>query len=219
MSKEQTTSILVIGVGNYGGEYENTPHNIGLVVIDELIQRIKKHKTPLRQDYERQLRIKEYEKSYAFIYEWDADGKQIIAAKSKTFMNESGTAVQLLAKSYKLKDENLWIVHDDIDLPIGQVKVQFDRSAAGHKGVQDIVNKLGTQKFYRFRVGVRPERTPTTRTRKWMNNFVIKKLRGKNKELYEQSAKYTAELIQRALGNSTGKMLGSYTAQQKSSPA
>ncbi len=78
--------------------------------------------------------------------------------KPKTFMNESGTAVKSAIKNYKLKTKNLVVVHDDIDIPLGEIKVSQNRGSAGHKGVESIIKALGTKDFTRIRIGIQPEK-------------------------------------------------------------
>lgn len=124
------SKMLIVGLGNPGKKYENTRHNAGHMIIDEL---------------EKQ----------------NLDG--FILAKTNTFMNESGKAVKSLIRHNKTMVElrrmydNLYIVHDDIDLPIGEFKIQKGRGAAGHKGVQSIIDELGTKDFWRLRIGICPE--------------------------------------------------------------
>jgi len=122
--------ILIIGLGNPGKKYKYTRHNVGFQVIDKLAK-IKR--------------------------------KGWILAKPQTFMNQSGKAVKKLIKTYypnqamaKLS-ELLWVIHDDIDIPLGQFKISFGRGSAGHKGVQSIINELGTKDFWRLRIGVSPK--------------------------------------------------------------
>lgn len=77
-----------------------------------------------------------------------------ILAKPQTFMNQSGKAVKALIKFNKTNPENLWIIHDDIDLPLGKIRISKGRGSGGHKGVQSIINELGTKDFWRLRIGV-----------------------------------------------------------------
>ncbi len=83
--------------------------------------------------------------------------KGVVLAKPKTFMNLSGKMVGSFLKSYKLKPNNLIIIHDDIDLPLGKVKIVKNRGAGGHKGVESIIKELGTKNFIRFRIGIQPK--------------------------------------------------------------
>lgn len=80
-----------------------------------------------------------------------------VIAKPQTFMNNSGQAVKALINFYKVKPQNLWVIHDDIDLPIGQLKIAKNRGSAGHKGVQSIINQLKTKDFNRIRIGICPK--------------------------------------------------------------
>ena len=119
---------LIIGLGNPGKEYEHTRHNAGFLFIDEL---------------ERYLKIKKLK-------------FKISIAKSQSFMNESGKAVAALIKFYKVKPENVLIVHDDIDILWSNFKFSFGRSSAGHKGVESIIKSLKTKNFWRLRIGIQP---------------------------------------------------------------
>lgn len=178
------SKILIVGLGNPGTKYDDTPHNVGFVVIDIFIAS-----------------ENEINKKYAHVYETALKNTSVVFAKPKTFMNESGGAVKTLAKSYQLTANNLWLVHDDVDLPLGTVRVQYNRGSAGHRGVQNVIDTLGSQKFYRFRVGVRPLRVPRARSREWMNTFVTKPIRGLRKKQLHESAQLCADIIERALEN------------------
>lgn len=158
--------ILIIGLGNPGIKYEYTPHSIGFLVIDFLK---KKNNFPdFRLD----------KKSKALISESSLSNKRIVLAKPQTFMNESGKAIAALAKKHKLKPENILVVHDDIDLPFGKLRIVKNRGPAGHKGVESIINPLGTKNFIRVRIGIRL--APEKKTKN-LQNFVLKKF-GKEEE-------------------------------------
>ena len=100
--------------------------------------------------------------------------RKFIIAKPQTFMNNSGKAVKALVSFYKIKPENLWIVHDDIDLPIGKIKTAKGRGSAGHKGVQSIINELRTKDFNRIRIGICPKTGKPKSVEKFvLQNFTI----------------------------------------------
>lgn len=122
---------LIVGLGNPGKQYENTRHNLGFRVLDLLISGEK------------------WESKYdsKFIKLDD-----IILAKPQTFMNKSGEAVKEILKYYPAAE--LIIVHDDLDLPLGSIRVQREASSAGHNGVQSIIDELGTKDFIRIRLGI-----------------------------------------------------------------
>jgi len=88
--------------------------------------------------------------------------KDIILLKPETFMNDSGRAAKAMISYYKIPLENLYVIHDDIDLPFGTIRVSKDSSSAGHKGVQSIIDELGTQNFTRIRIGIRPQKEVDT---------------------------------------------------------
>lgn len=137
---------LIIGLGNPGKKYEDTRHNTGFMVIDELVQ-------------SKGTKFKVESKFKAEILETEYNSEKIIFAKPQTYMNNSGMGISLLANFYKIKSEDIWIIHDDIDLLLGSIKIRFGGASAGHKGVDSIINSLGTDKFWRFRIGIASKRS------------------------------------------------------------
>lgn len=130
---------LIVGLGNPGKEYEKTRHNIGFRVLDEIAEGFK------------------FEKKFnAGIKEEKINKEKIIFAKPQTFMNNSGAAVSTIAKFHKIKPENIVAIHDDMDLVFGKIKLSFGSRSAGHNGVQSIIDSLGTNEFYRIRIGIGP---------------------------------------------------------------
>ena len=134
---------LIVGLGNPGKQYERTRHNVGFVVVDHLIATYNlKPKTPAKLKAE--------------VAKGEVQGKRTILAKPTTFMNDSGAAVQALLHFYKLTPRDLIVIHDDKDIPLGQIRVQSSRGAAGHNGVISIIEQLSSNDFTRIRVGVAP---------------------------------------------------------------
>ena len=132
---------LIIGLGNPGNKYVNNRHNSGFIIIDEL-----------KKDWD----FPDFEFSKKFnaeISEGSRGEEKMILAKPKTFMNNSGEATKKIMSFYKLTPESILVIHDDLDLDFGKYKISTDSGPAGHKGVQDIIKKIGTQNFKRFRVG------------------------------------------------------------------
>lgn len=128
---------MIVGLGNPGEQYEFTFHNAGHLFLHSLVER-----TSLM----RQEKNFEYE-------DWD----KFILVKPNSFMNESGAPIKEAVKKFRINTEELLIAHDDSDLPLGSFKLSFDRGAAGHNGVISATQALGTQKFWRLRIGVRKE--------------------------------------------------------------
>lgn len=169
---------LIICLGNPGDEYENTRHNAGFLFADYFIKKNKFEKSEMK------------EKFLAEISEGKIDKNKIVVAKPQTFMNNSGKAAALIAKFYKIKPENIIIVHDDSDLVFGHTKNSFNRSSAGHNGVQSILKTLKTEKVWRARIGIQP----SARKHISAGELVLKKFTPKEKE---QLPKIFKELMEK----------------------
>ncbi|WP_456402667.1 aminoacyl-tRNA hydrolase [Persephonella sp.] len=129
----------VIGLGNPGKKYENTRHNIGFMVVDVVAPILKCGK-------------KKIEKCFSHIY--ICEDKDIILAKPQTFMNNSGVAVKNILEDYNLTPEEILVIYDDLDLPLGTVKLKKKGSSGGHRGVQSIIENIRTEEFPRIKVGI-----------------------------------------------------------------
>ena len=133
---------LIIALGNPGKQYENTRHNAGFLILDEL---------------QKSLAFPAFEfsnKFNALVCEKNLGGEKIILAKPQSFMNRSGEVTKKLLTFYKIPKENLIVLHDDLDFELGAYKIATDSSAAGHNGVQNIIDQLGSQQFKRIRIGI-----------------------------------------------------------------
>lgn len=144
---------LIVGLGNPGEKYEGTRHNLGFMVVDQLLKDLLSAKEAVWS-------INSKLKSDIAVID-SADPStgsgpsgKVILAKPQTFMNNSGMAVGLLFNFYKIKPEDLWVVYDELDLPVGSMKIRFGGAAAGHHGVESIMEKIGTDEFWRFRMGI-----------------------------------------------------------------
>lgn len=130
---------LIVGLGNPGAEYEGTRHNIGYEVVDLLAE---------------QARVEFFHKHDAFVGEGSLRGRSVVLAKPLTYMNRSGQAVVPLMRRYGLDPADLLVIVDDLHLPEGTLRLRPKGSAAGHNGVQDIIDRLGTDAFPRLRFGI-----------------------------------------------------------------
>ncbi len=135
---------LIVGLGNPGEKYASVRHNLGFIVVDKLVASSKD-----------QVAWEDSKKFKSQI----AKSKNIIFVKPQTYMNNSGLAVKLLTTYYKLPTTDLIVVHDELDLPLGKIKVRIGGAAAGHHGVESIINTLKTDKFIRVRLGIGNLRT------------------------------------------------------------
>lgn len=139
---------LIVGLGNPGEKYHNTRHNVGFLVLDHLLQKLEK----LKQTF-----WEEEKKFNAFTKEVMIGEEKIILMKPTTFMNDSGLAVQKYASYFKIDPQDIYVLHDELDIPIGKIKIRFGGSSAGHNGVASIIERLGTDKFLRIRLGIGKE--------------------------------------------------------------
>ena len=141
---------LIVGLGNPGPDYAHHRHNIGFRCLSHLAQR---YKIPLDK-----------RESRARIGKGEIAGVPVVLAKPQTFMNCSGESVSLLLKRFSITNEGLVIIHDDLDLPTGKIRIRQGGNSAGHKGLESIIDCVGSHDFTRIRVGIgRPERGVSTR--------------------------------------------------------
>jgi PTH1 family peptidyl-tRNA hydrolase len=138
---------LIVGLGNPGEKYDNTRHNIGFMAVDKLKQRLAPDNSWEKEHKHEALVVKTTYKSIP-----------LLLAKPLTFMNDSGRAVSALSHMHKISHHDIIVIHDDLDLPLGTIKVKKDGGSAGHNGIKSIIENLGTDNFLRVRLGIgRPE--------------------------------------------------------------
>ncbi|MCD6149468.1 aminoacyl-tRNA hydrolase [bacterium] len=157
--------LLIIGLGNPGEEYKKTRHNAGFIIIDELR---KKWNLP-EFKFNKKFNAEVSKKSCGL---W-VMGCGLLLVKPQSFMNRSGEAVRKIMDYYKLTPKNIIVIHDDLDIEIGKYKISANSSSAGHKGVQSIIDNLGTQKFKRIRIGVEKAGGRKNRGKISGNDFVL----------------------------------------------
>ena len=140
--KKMTISetFLIIGLGNPGREYRETRHNVGFMLLDRITSKLNVRFSRMQ--------------SKALVASANYQERRIILAKPQTFMNLSGQSVQGLLHFYKLPLENLLIAHDDLDLPLGTIRIRPDGRSAGQKGMTSTIDRLGTDEFPRLRLGI-----------------------------------------------------------------
>ncbi len=139
---------LIVGLGNPGEKYQNTRHNVGFMAVDHFLKELGTSK----DDWSSNAKLKS--DIATFTIPSDSGEEKVILAKPQTFMNESGIAVHLLMHFYKVEPDDLWIVYDELDLPLGTLKIRNGGAAAGHHGVESVMEHVGTDKFWRFRLGI-----------------------------------------------------------------
>lgn len=137
---------LIIGLGNPEDKYAGSRHNLGFNVLDELAKK---------------LNLVDWAKEDKFKSEL-IKAPELILVKPQTYMNRSGMAIKLVSDYFKVPVEEIIIIHDELDLPLGKIKVRRGGAAAGHHGVESIINTLGTDQFIRVRLGIGNLRTESS---------------------------------------------------------
>jgi PTH1 family peptidyl-tRNA hydrolase len=131
---------LIVGLGNPGEKYRDNRHNVGFMVVELMRERTA----------DSNLKFQMNNKFNAEV----AQAKEYILVKPQTFMNDSGVAVSKICRFYKVKYEDLYVVHDDLDIPIGKYKIQFGKGPQVHNGLLSVEQELGSDQFWNVRVGV-----------------------------------------------------------------
>jgi len=183
---------LIVGLGNPGSKYLNTRHNFGFNVLNYFQDTLSDFST-----------WQSLEKFKALVSEGELNGEKIILAKPQEYMNVSGESVRALANFYKIDPENIWLLHDDLDLSLGELRISQDASAAGHNGVSSVIKKIGTQNFVRFRLGIAPlsKNLLATLAKKFMptKNFVLQKFTAGEKATVQKTNQKASEALTLAL--------------------
>lgn len=186
--------IIIIGLGNPGEKYENTRHNAGFLFLDKLAE---------KNNFD------EFRYSRKFnsdISEGLINDQKIVLVKPQTFMNESGRAVEAIKDYYKVDSPSgIIVIHDEIDVPLGKIKIVKDRGSAGHKGVKSIIEKLGND-FIRFRIGIGAEDAKTKDTEK----FVIEEFSKKEQAALKHSFKKALQALEDLLVDGIEKTMSKY---------
>jgi PTH1 family peptidyl-tRNA hydrolase len=131
---------LIVGLGNPGKKYERTRHNIGFMVVDRLAE---KHGLSAAK-----------EKDQALVVEWSRGGEKVLLIKPQTFMNKSGEALGTFFRYHPVDPKDVVVIHDDLDLPFGRIRIRERGRAAGHRGMISVLGALGETEFRRLRIGI-----------------------------------------------------------------
>jgi len=193
---------VIIGLGNPGGEYANTRHNIGFMVIEKLAKELTLPTISWDTDTKHNALI--------------AKAGDVLLVKPQTFMNKSGDAIKAILAYYKLAPSDVWVIHDDIDLPLGKIRIRENGASGGHNGVDSIISALGTDKFVRFRMGIgRGKETTGENMEKHMRHrtvisFVLSKFRETEAGSMKHLIKHGMEAVRTALDEGVDKAMNRF---------
>ena len=190
--KKAPVSCLIVGLGNPGGQYDNTRHNAGFAVADELAR---------RGGFAIQ-RVKFKALTAAAVI----GGQGTLVMKPATFMNLSGEAVGEAARFYKLTPDRVLVISDDVDLPLGKLRLRAGGSAGGHNGLKSIIQHLGSDQFPRLKVGVGGKPHPDYDLADW----VLGKLQGEDKKLMDETVKRAADAVECFLKDGPQKAMNQF---------
>lgn len=172
---------LIFGLGNPGQKYENNRHNLGYMCLSDFA-RVHKIKLDKKEGLARVGKV-------------EIGGETVILARSQTYMNESGQAVKKLVERYKLQPEEVIVIHDDMDLPTGKIRIRLGGGAAGHNGIKSIINQTGSPDFVRVRVGIgRPGELQGSQEDEVID-FVLSNFSGKERKVIEQTVPKVCEAL------------------------
>lgn len=183
---------LLVCLGNPGDQYENTRHNVGFMVADELGERLR---VPIQK-----LKYKALTNTVTL------GGQKVLVMKPVTYMNLSGEAVRQAADFYKVVPDHVLVVSDDTSLALGKLRIRKGGSAGGHNGLKNIIQHLGTDQFPRLRLGVGEKPHPDYDLADW----VLGKFQGEDKKQVDQAVKKAADAIECILSQGLDKGMNKF---------
>lgn len=190
--KKAPVSWLVVGLGNPGAKYENTRHNVGFMTADALAGR---NGEPIRRV-----------KYHALTIEAVIGGQSVLLMKPTTFMNLSGQAVSEAARFYKIPADHVLVISDDVDLPLGKLRIRKSGSAGGHNGLKNIIQQLGTDQFPRLKIGVGGKPHPDYNMADW----VLGQFQGEDKKTIDAAVARAADAVECLLADGIDRAMNQY---------
>lgn len=196
------TMKIIVGLGNPGGQYQDTRHNIGFMVVDHLSHELGSASVKWENDSAHKAQV--------------AHVGEILLVKPLTYMNNSGFAVKALADYYKVSPVDVWVIHDDIDLPLGHIRIRTKGGTAGHNGVTSILTALNTDTFTRFRMGIGRGKESTglnadkNLSHRSVISFVLSRFRQSEAGSMQHLVKHGAEAVRIALTEGIDKAMNRF---------
>ncbi|UDQ99223.1 aminoacyl-tRNA hydrolase [Lentisphaerota bacterium WC36G] len=182
---------VIVGLGNPGDEYKNTRHNAGFMIIDQFLSELKTN------FIERHI-------FSSFLFTGKFRGQKIFLQKPLTFMNLSGKALSLLIKKEKLLPEEVLLVYDDTDLPLGKIRIKQKGSSGGHNGVESVIQEINSSNFARLRIGVNSEE------RTQQVDFVLGDFTSDEEKIFLEVKKGCCEAIKLILARGVSQAMNQY---------
>ncbi|MBQ8741268.1 MAG: aminoacyl-tRNA hydrolase [Clostridia bacterium] len=190
-SKSGGFEYLIAGLGNPGREYENTRHNAGFVAADIVSDKFNISFSKNKFD--------------AIFGDGTIAGERVLLVKPQTFMNLSGTAVQKLSAFYKIPTNKIIIMHDDVSLDVGKIRIRRKGSAGGQKGLANIIELMGSEEIPRIKIGVGAKPHPDYDMKDWVLGKIPKEQEKDFKTACENAAKAVEEMIARGIDSAMNK--------------
>lgn len=187
---------LIVGLGNPGAEYEGTRHNAGFAAVESFLRRLPKG-------------IERSKGHHSTLWTGRYAGRALTLQEPMTYMNLSGDAVSSLARSEKIRPEEILVVYDDMDLPLGRIRMRPSGGSGGHNGMKSIIESLGSEAFPRLRVGIGRHSGGKAGTK----DYVLSAFDGSEKELFEESVEMAADAMALALRRGVQAAMNAFNAK------
>ena len=188
---------LIVGLGNPGIEYQFTPHNLGFLTIDRIAN-----------DQGVEVRNRQCR---AVTARTTIGSEQVLLAKPETYMNLSGLAVRELVARYEIQPQtDLIVIYDELDLPMGTIRIRQRGSSAGHNGIESVIGALGTQEFLRIRLGIAPERKISDGVK-----YVLTPFRKAQLKVVDEVLDHAAEAVKVVLTEGPGPAMNRFNRKNK----
>ena len=189
---------IIVGLGNPGKKFEKTRHNLGFMVLDRFAEKNKFPKFKMKKEF------------LATVSEKKIGKEKIILVKPQTFMNNSGLAVKRIFEKLRTSNiepltSNLWVIHDDLDILFGKIKISFGRGSGGHKGVQSIIDEIGRKDFVRFRIGIGKKEVGIRK-----KEFVLEKFSKKEEKILKKVIELICRAIEMAIKEGIKKAMSEF---------
>ena len=190
---------LIVGLGNPDPEYQWTPHNLGFMAVDELANR-------------NAIRVERPE-SKALVGRGKIAGENVVLAKPQTYMNLSGISVRELLAKYELELDDLLVMWDEVQLPLGTIRIHLEGSAGSHNGAKSVISAVGSQQFARLRLGCGPEHPLSSR-----REHVLRSMRKAELEIAAEMIGEAGDAVEMILTQGIDAAMTKYNRRKPAEP-